>query len=105
MKLAETAFDNFLQENDRLSMEAQKKYSYYLHHCSFLKSLNHRAEFETKKTNEKEEEIKRVEAEILKIKSDIYNLKDVFTQYSMYGKFLTAVSPEDWRKERVMNLT
>ena len=67
--------------------------------------MNHRAEFETKKTNEKEEEIKRVEAEILKIKSDIYNLKDVFTQYSMYGKFLAAVSPEDWRKERVMNLT
>ena len=26
LKLAETAFDNFLQENDRLSMEAQKKY-------------------------------------------------------------------------------
>ena len=67
--------------------------------------MNHRAEFETKKTNEKEEEIKRVEAEILKIKSDIYNLMDVFTQYSMYGKFLAAVSPDDWRKERVKNLT
>ena len=26
LKQAETAFDNFLQENDRLSMEAQKKY-------------------------------------------------------------------------------
>lgn len=63
--------------------------------------LNDRAEFETRKTSEKEEEIKKVEAEILKIKSDIYNLKDVFTQYSMYGKFLAAVSPEDWRKERV----
>ena len=25
LKLAETAFDNFLQENDRSSMEAQKK--------------------------------------------------------------------------------
>ena len=68
-----------------------------------LYSLNHRAECETKKTNEKEEEIKTVEAEILKIKSDIYNLKDVFTQYSMYGKFLAAVSPEDWRKERVID--
>ena len=65
--------------------------------------FNHRAECETKKTNEKEEEIKTVEAEILKIKSDIYNLKDVFTQYSMYGKFLAAVSPEDWRKERVID--
>ena len=26
LKIAETAFDSFLQENDRLSMEAQKKY-------------------------------------------------------------------------------
>ena len=26
LKVAETAFDSFLQENDRLSMEAQKKY-------------------------------------------------------------------------------
>ena len=26
LKTAETAFDSFLQENDRLSMEAQKKY-------------------------------------------------------------------------------
>ena len=42
-----------------------------------------------------------VEAEILKIKSDIYNLRDVYTQYSMYGKFLAAVSPEDWRNARV----
>ena len=25
LKLAETAFDSFLQENDRLSMEAQKR--------------------------------------------------------------------------------
>ena len=78
------AFDNFLQENDRLSMEAQKK-----------------AESEAKKTNDKEEDIKKVEAEILKIKSDIYNLKDVYTKYSNYGKFLLAISPDDWRHEQV----
>ena len=28
LKLAEQAFDNFLQENDRKAMEAQKKYIY-----------------------------------------------------------------------------
>ena len=28
LELAETAFDTFLQEKDRLSMEAQKKWSY-----------------------------------------------------------------------------
>ena len=36
LKLAETAFDNFLQENDRLSMEAQKKYFYNLDQLRFL---------------------------------------------------------------------
>ena len=44
--------------------------------------------------------IKNVEAEILQLKADIYNLKDVFRKYSMYGKFLAAISPEDWRKEQ-----
>ena len=60
-----------------------------------------RAEIEAKKTNEKDEEIRSVEAEILKIKSDIYNLKDVFNKYSMYGKFLATISPEDWKNEMV----
>ena len=41
-----------------------------------------------------------MEAEILQLKADIYNLKDVFRKYSMYGKFLAAISPEDWRKEQ-----
>jgi hypothetical protein len=34
-----------------------------------------RAELEAKLTGEKEEEIKNVEAEILQLKADIYNLK------------------------------
>ena len=42
-----------------------------------------------------------MEAEILQLKADIYNLKDVYRKYSMYGKFLAAISPEDWRKEQV----
>ena len=64
-------------------------------------NIINRAEIEAKKTQEKDEEIKDVESEILKIKSDIYNLKDVYTKYSMYGKFLTEVSPEDWKNEQV----
>ena len=83
LKLAEQAFDNFLQENDRKAMEAQKK-----------------AEQEAKITSEKDEHIKSVEAEILQLKADIYNLKDVFRKFSMYGKFLATISPEDWRKEQ-----
>ena len=41
-----------------------------------------------------------MEAEILQLKADIYNLKDVFRRYSMYGRFLAAISPEDWRREQ-----
>ena len=33
LKLAEQAFDNFLQENDRKAMEAQKKYIYSNSDC------------------------------------------------------------------------
>ena len=68
-----------------------------------IKSNRHffRAEAESRKTKEKDAEIEKVEAEILKLKSDIYNLKDEYTRYSMYGKFLAAVSPEDWQNERV----
>ena len=83
LKLAEQAFDNFLQENDRKAMEAQKK-----------------AEQEAKITSEKDEHIKSVEAEILQLKADIYNLKDVFRKFSMYGKFLATISPEEWRREQ-----
>ena len=82
-----------------------------------------RAEQESKITSEKDEHIKTVESEILQLKADIYNLKvlnvlcltfiskgnifvishfqDVYRKYSMYGKFLAAISPEDWRKEQV----
>ena len=59
-----------------------------------------RAEQEAKITSEKDEHIKSVESEILQLKADIYNLKDVYRKYSMYGKFLAAISPEDWRKEQ-----
>ena len=83
--MAEMAFDNFLQENDRLSMEAQRK-----------------AELEAKKTTDKEGDIKMIESEIMKIKSDIYDLKDVYTKYSNYGQFLTAIAPEEWRHQQVL---
>ena len=35
------------------------------------------------------------------MKSDIYDLKDVYTRYTSYGKFLEKISPEDWRSEKV----
>ena len=41
-----------------------------------------RAETEAKVTEQKDEEIKNVEAEILQLKSDIYNLKVSFTVLS-----------------------
>lgn len=82
-------------------MEAQKKY--VLGQCSdlILSNFLSRAEQEAKITSEKDEHIKTVESDILQLKADIYNLKDVYRKYSMYGKFLAAISPEDWRKEQV----
>ena len=78
LKLAEQAFDNFLQENDRKAMEAQKKYIYSNSVCRnnlFASFFLFRAEQEAKITSEKDEHIKSVEAEILQLKADIYNLK------------------------------
>jgi hypothetical protein len=43
-----------------------------------------RAEVEAKLTSEKEEEIKMVEAEILQLKADIYNLKVLPTFLETY---------------------
>ena len=102
LKIAETAFDSFLQENDRLSMEAQKKYisKLFLNFSSETLDIQ-RAELEAKITSEKDEEIKRRNEEILQLKSDIYDLKDVYTRYTSYGKFLEKISPEDWRSEKV----
>ena len=68
---------------------------------AFIVHGDFRAEQEAKITSEKDAHIKSVEAEILQLKADIYNLKDVYRKYSMYGKFLAAISPEDWRKEQV----
>ena len=33
--------------------------------------------------------------------NDGFSGKDVFRKYSMYGKFLAAISPDDWQKEQV----
>lgn len=68
----------------------------------YQKLHNERAELEAKKTSEKDEEIKRRNEEILQLKSDIYDLKDVYTRYTSYGKFLEKISPEDWRNEKVV---
>ena len=38
----------------------------------------------------------------MQLKADIYDLKDVYTQYSEYGEFLQRISPEDWRAEKVL---
>lgn len=62
LKIAETAFDSFLQENDRLSMEAQKKYiSKLLLNFSSekLKELSLRQKSPARKMRKLKEEMKK----------------------------------------------
>ena len=65
LKIAETAFDSFLQENDRLSMEAQKKYISKLLLYTFnqknllLKELSLRQKSPARKMRKLKEEMKK----------------------------------------------
>ena len=64
MKLAETAFDSFLQENDRLSMEAQKKYEFKIIYQFFIrnfimKGLSLRQKRPARKMGKLKEEMKK----------------------------------------------
>ena len=75
LKLAEQAFDNFLQENDRKAMEAQKKVRNRVLFPLLISILFIGLSKKQRITFKNDEHIKTVEAEILQLKADIYNLK------------------------------
>lgn len=62
----------------------------YLH----LKFYNHRAENETKAKLEKVAEIKKVNAAMMAIKSEISKYEDTLKEYHMYRKFLDNLTPQ-----------
>jgi len=76
-------FDEFLKENDKNSVEAIKI-----------------AENETKAKLEKVAEIKKINAQMMAIKSEISKDEDTLKEYMLYKKFLEALTPKEWLKER-----
>ncbi|XP_063397753.1 cilia- and flagella-associated protein 100-like [Mytilus trossulus] len=77
-------FDEFLKENDTGSVEAVRE-----------------AENETKAKLEKVQEIKRVNADIMTIKSEISKFEDILKEYHMYKKFLDTLTPQEIREEQI----
>uniref|UniRef100_H2ZEG4 DUF4200 domain-containing protein n=1 Tax=Ciona savignyi TaxID=51511 RepID=H2ZEG4_CIOSA len=76
-------FDEFLKENDKNSVEAIK-----------------RAEFETKAKLEKVAEIKKNNAVMMAIKSDISKHEETLKEYMLYKEFLEKLTPNDWKESR-----
>eukprot|EP01137_Pigoraptor_chileana_P008705 Opistho-2@55919 len=76
-------FDAFLKENDKNSVEAIK-----------------RAEAETKAKMEKVAEIKKINAQIMAIKSEMSKNEDQLKEYQLYKEFLDKLTPQDWFEEK-----
>lgn len=72
-------FDEFLKENDRNASDAIKI-----------------AEAETKAKLEKVAEIKRINSQMMAIKSEISKYEDTLKEYKMYKNFLTSITPKEW---------
>lgn len=76
-------FDDFLKENDKNSVEAIKK-----------------SEAATKAKLDKVAEIKRINAQIMAIKSEISRNEDQLSELLLYKEFLDALAPPEWIEER-----
>ena len=76
-------FDEFLKENDKNSVEAIKL-----------------AEQETKAKMEKVGEIKKIQAQITALKSEISKNEDQLKEYQTYKKFLEDLTPPEWKADR-----
>ncbi|XP_062522550.1 cilia- and flagella-associated protein 100-like isoform X2 [Corticium candelabrum] len=76
-------FDEFLKENDKNSVEAIKQ-----------------AEQETKLKLEKVAEIKKLNAQITSLKSEISKNEEQLQEYRHYKMFLERLAPQEWRHEQ-----
>lgn len=81
-------FDTFLKQNDKKSHEAIK-----------------RAEVETKKKQEKMQEIKKVKQEIQMVQTEMSKLKETLDLCEEYKQFLDALTPEEWFEEHAKKKT
>ncbi|XP_078595785.1 cilia- and flagella-associated protein 100-like isoform X4 [Branchiostoma floridae x Branchiostoma japonicum] len=80
-------FDEFLKENDKNSVEAIKI-----------------AESETKAKLEKVSEIKRINGQMMAIKSEISKMEDTLKEYQLYKKFLDSVTPQEYKDKKAAEL-
>ncbi|XP_066285367.1 cilia- and flagella-associated protein 100-like isoform X2 [Branchiostoma lanceolatum] len=80
-------FDEFLKENDKNSVEAIKI-----------------AESETKAKLEKVSEIKRINGQMMSIKSEISKMEDTLKEYQLYKKFLDSVTPQEYKDKKETEL-
>lgn len=76
-------FDEFLKENDKNSVEAIKI-----------------AEAETKLKLEKVAEIKKINAQMMAIKSEISKNEDTLKEYMLYKQFLDSLTPQEWKDDK-----
>ncbi|KAK7102985.1 cilia- and flagella-associated protein 100-like [Littorina saxatilis] len=76
-------FDEFLKENDKNSVEAIKI-----------------AEAEAKLKLEKVYEIKKINAQMMAIKSEISKYEDTLKEYQLYRRFLDTLTPPEVQAER-----
>ncbi|XP_025108512.1 cilia- and flagella-associated protein 100-like [Pomacea canaliculata] len=76
-------FDEFLKENDKNSVEAIKI-----------------AEAEAKLKMEKVNEIKKINVQIMSIKSEISKYEEMLKEYQQYRRFLEALTPPEIRQEK-----
>ncbi|KAJ6656382.1 hypothetical protein lerEdw1_003885 [Lerista edwardsae] len=90
-KLAETkleedtiAFDEFLKENDRNSVEALKM-----------------ATQEAKYKMEAMADVKRALGELFSLKSEIADTEDLLKSYLSYEAFLLSISPKEWQEKQL----
>ncbi|XP_021343991.1 cilia- and flagella-associated protein 100-like isoform X1 [Mizuhopecten yessoensis] len=76
-------FDEFLKENDANSAEAVRE-----------------AENETKAKLEKVAEVKKINTQMMTIKSEISKYEDTLKEYQLYRKFLDSLTPQETREVR-----
>jgi DNA repair exonuclease SbcCD ATPase subunit len=93
-------FDEFLKENGENSTQAVKMLVIHSER-NFLKWIiflfifySQSAEEETRKKTEKSNEIKKINTQIMILRSDITKMEDTLKEYQMYKKFLDKVTPQ-----------
>uniref|UniRef100_A0A3Q4N7C2 DUF4200 domain-containing protein n=1 Tax=Neolamprologus brichardi TaxID=32507 RepID=A0A3Q4N7C2_NEOBR len=80
-------FEEFLRENEKKSVEARTMY-----------------EQEARSTQEKNNEIRRLTAEILTIKSELARFEEILVDYKNYKDLLFKLSPPEWQEAQRSNV-